>query len=207
MSPTQSRRPRAERRDQIARTALEIIGTRGVTTLTMATLAEAIGVTSGALFRHFSTREEILDEAVRLALARVEETFPDLALPPLGRLRQLALARVHLLTTEPGVAWLLRSQQAHLALPPDAVKRLRGLAAKSRSYIRSALAEAVAAGEVRADIPVDVLLLVFTATVHALIGDPDRRAPGPGGKQPTPAIEGLLAMLAPATAPTPGSES
>ena len=50
------------KRTEIADAALRIIGERGITALTMASLAEELGVSPGAPFRHFSSRNEILEE-------------------------------------------------------------------------------------------------------------------------------------------------
>ena len=181
--------------------ALEIIGRKGLTALTTTALAEAIGVTSGALFRHFASREAILDEAVAVAETRIEATFPDAALPPLDRLRALAEARIALLSSEPGLAWLLRSGQAPLALPPAGVKRLRGLVRRSRAYIQTALDEARGAGQLRTDVPQDVLILTFTATVHALIAKRSVHARGTRAPKPEQAVQGLLTLLAPPKSP------
>ncbi len=196
------RQPQAERREQIADAALEILGRQGLAGLTTTALADAIGVSSGALFRHFASRNEILEETVRQAADRVDATFPDASLPPAERLRALALARVALISTQPGIAWLLRSTQALQALPPTAVQRLRGLIRRSRSYIRRALRAATEAGDVRTDVPPDVLLLVYTATVHALTprgATPAKRA---RSASPKTTIDGLLALLAPPPPPS-----
>ena len=62
------RKPSAERRVEIGEASLRIVGGRGVTALTTANLAREVGVTTGALFRHFDTLEDILREAVRQGL-------------------------------------------------------------------------------------------------------------------------------------------
>ena len=56
------RKPSAERRVEIAQAVLRIIGEQGITSFTTTALAKEIGVTSGALFRHFASRDEILQE-------------------------------------------------------------------------------------------------------------------------------------------------
>lgn len=172
MTSSPTRRSRAERREQIAAAALGIIGSAGIQSLSTAALASAVGVTTGALFRHFRSLEEILDSAVELAATRIEATFPATDLPPTERLRQLADARIRLFTDQPGIGWMLRSHQALLALSPTAVAQLQGLARRSRAYLRRALKEGIATGDVRDDLPLDTLLLVFTSSVHALMPRP-----------------------------------
>ena len=180
-----------QRREQIARAALDIIGRQGLTALTTTALAQKIGVTSGALFRHFATRDAILEEAVRFAETAIDGTYPEDTLPPGERLRAFAQARIALLKKQPGLAWLLRSDQARLTLPPAGVKRTRAVVRRSRAYLRTAFDEAAASGSVRNDVSVDVLLLTFTATVHALIGR------GGSARATAEALDGLFQLLAP----------
>ncbi len=199
-SPT--RLPRAHRRTQIARAALALIGREGVTALGAARLAAEVGLTSGALFRHFASMEEILEAAVKDAVERIQATFPPPHLPPLVRLRALAEARITLLTREPGLAWLLRSEQAPLCLPAASLAPLEALVVASRRTLRAALVEAQAAGLLRRDLEPDVLLLVFVSTVHALIGQPGLQGVhGRGGPPAGRALDGLFTLLAPPGAP------
>jgi AcrR family transcriptional regulator len=116
-----TRKPASVRREETARAVLRIVGERGYPALTTATLAEEVGVTTGALFRHFASLEEILRETAAHAIGRIEETFPDPSLPPMTRILQLAKNRMRVLGPDPGLSWLLRSDQAP-ALPADAVE-------------------------------------------------------------------------------------
>ena len=184
--PALTRKSTAERREEIATAVLSIIGRTGVTSLTMSNLAAEIGVTSGALFRHFETRDDILCEAVRHAVARIDRTFPDESLPPLDRLFTLAKNRIDLLGPEPGLAWLLRSEQAYLTMPDDAVDELRDVARRSRRFLLKAIRDGAAEGSIRSDIPPDVLLVPVIGTIHALIGMPGASRHAGGGRAGTP---------------------
>ena len=167
---TQVRKPSAQRRVEIAEAILRIIGERGLPSVTMNVIASEVGLTSGGLFRHFSSREEMLEAAVRLGLARIEATYPDDSTPPMERLLQLAKRRIRLLGSDPGLAWLLRSEEALLTLPPAAVSAIRAVVARSKGYILEALREAAAEGSIRNDIEPQILLVPFVGTVHVLIG-------------------------------------
>jgi len=48
------------RKEQIKEAVLEIISTEGIGKLSIRNLASKIGVTEGALFRHFSSKKEIM---------------------------------------------------------------------------------------------------------------------------------------------------
>lgn len=196
---TRARKPTAQRRHEIAASVLRIIGERGLTALTTTSVAEDVGVTSGALFRHFASRDEMLEEAVRHALTGIEATFPDPALPPLDRLLALARNRVRLLRSEPGVAWLLRSEQAYLELPEEAVESLHGMVQRSARYLLEAIREGAAAGEIRDDIEPQLLLVPVMGTIHALAGMPGvhRLAPGKRRGEPERVLSALQRLLAP----------
>lgn len=194
---TLTRKPTGERREEIVLAVLRIIGERGLTSLSTSSLAEEVGVTTGALFRHFNSREEILAEVVRHALARIEETFPDPALPPLQRLQQLAVNRVRLLSENPGLSWLLRSEQAYLELPEASVELLRGAVKRSRRFVLDALREGADRGEIRDDIEPELLLVPIMGTIHALAGSPGLQRHAARGNQPERILSALLQMLAP----------
>lgn len=165
-----TRKPGPERRRQIALAVLRIIGERGLTALTTATLAGEVGVTTGALFRHFASLDEVLRETVRHGIERMEETFPDASLPPLERLMGLARNRVELLRSDSGLAWLLRSEQAYLTLPDEAVTSLKALVRRSRRYLLDAIREGASSGSIRDDIDPELLLVPVMGTIHALAG-------------------------------------
>ncbi|MFT7487248.1 MAG: AcrR family transcriptional regulator, partial [Candidatus Paceibacteria bacterium] len=94
MKTTPQRKTSPERRQEIAHAVLELIGKRGASSLTAATIAESVGLTSGALFRHFDSTEAMLEAAVDLAIERARECFPAEDLPALERLQGLLLARI-----------------------------------------------------------------------------------------------------------------
>lgn len=171
MSPV-IRRTGAERRRQIATAVLQIVGGRGVSALSTTNLAKEVGLTSGALFRHFTSRDEMLDAAVEHAVRRMEETFPDVSLPAHERLMQLARNRVSLLRSDRGLAWLLHSEQAYHELPVGAVKQLRALVKRSQRYLLGAVREGVSQGVIRSDIEPEALLVLITGTIHAVVGMP-----------------------------------
>ncbi len=90
-----TRKSQAERREEIIDAALVILGEHGVDGMTMARIAEAVGVTPGGLYRHFGSRDAILAAVVEVAAERamswVETADAPDALERLGELgRNLA---------------------------------------------------------------------------------------------------------------------
>ena len=187
------------RREEIAAAAMRIIGGRGLPALTTATLAAEVGLTGGALFRHFASQEEILRHATRNAAAAIEDTFPDPSLPPLERLMTLARKRVRAFAGNPGLVWFVRSDEALVALPADAADLLRGLVERSKRCVLDAIRQGVREGRIRDDVEPEVLQVLVMATIHALVGMSGlhRQSVRPR-TGPERVLEGLAHLLAPA---------
>jgi AcrR family transcriptional regulator len=208
---TSTRKISSVLRQEIAEAVLRIIGERGATALTVAVLAAEVGVTAGALYRHFASIDEILDAAAQLAVERIEETFPPTHWPAPRRLRELAENRIELMQSLPGLAWMLLSDQAYLTVPPSAIEGLRRQVARSKAYLLAALKEGIADGSLRSDLQADRLLVIFTGTVHALIraSSVHGSTPGPRSSHPKAVLDTLFTLLAPPPAggPIPNDSS
>ncbi|MBI3132227.1 MAG: TetR/AcrR family transcriptional regulator [Acidobacteria bacterium] len=161
--------PLTPKRQEIADAALRLIGRKGIAALTMAALAEELGVTPGAPFRHFASRDEILEAVSQRVEALIGETFPSEELPPLARLEHLFLARASTVGKHAGIARLVFSEQFSLALPPSASARLHRLVKRTRASILDALKEASETGAIRRDIPAEALLTVVVGALQHLV--------------------------------------
>jgi AcrR family transcriptional regulator len=144
--------PRTDRRTEIADAALRIIATRGITALTTTSLAQELGVTSGALFRHFASREAILAEVVSRVEALFLANFPSNELPPRERLEQFMAQRAATAAGQAGVLRLMASEQFALALPPDSAKRLMELIKATQAFIATTIQDGADKGIFRSDI-------------------------------------------------------
>lgn len=188
---------KSQKRIEIADAALRVIGTRGIAGLTTAALAEELGVSVGAPFRHFKSRDEIL-EAVALRVADlIEATFPDAGLPPLQRLEELFRARVEMLGRESGIARLIFSDQFTKALPAEAVVHIHRVVKQTRSFVLQALEEAAETGLIRRDIPPRDLLVPVMGTLQHLGFLTALSTEGRDFKRPDPSriVATLLALL------------
>ncbi len=160
-------KPGPGRRTEIADAILRIAGREGIGALTMERLGREVGVTSGALFRHFPSRAAMLNEAAHRAVALLETTFPEATLPPLERLRELVVARSRLAAEHGGIPQLVFSEQFGRALPPKGARAVRGVVIRTREFLMEALHEAATRGEVRRDIPAEDLALAVIGTIFA----------------------------------------
>jgi AcrR family transcriptional regulator len=172
-------RPRSGRQTDIADAILRVAGREGIGALTMERLGREVGVTSGALFRHFPSRTAMLNEAAQRAAALLDTTFPPTDLPPLERLRQFLMARSRLAAAHPGIPQLVFSEQFGKALPPRGGRAVRAVVLRTRDFVVEALREAGARGEVRRDVPAEELALtvmgaIFARALFAALADDGR---------------------------------
>ncbi len=165
----------------------------------MERLAREIGVTSGALFRHFPTRAAMLEEAARRAVDLLEQTFPPHDLPPLERLRRFVAARAAVSSQHGGLPQLVFSEQFGKALPIRGARAVRAVVKRSWDFLVETLREAAQRGAVRKDLPPEDLalavlgMLLARALLASLVED--------GGPSvladPTEVWERILAQLGP----------
>ena len=174
-----------------------IIGEHGIAALTTASLARELGVSSGAPFRHFASRDEILEAAARRIAELVAGTYPDASLPPLARLRGLFLARVDTVGRRSGVARFIFSDQFALALPPAAVARMHELVRGTRAFVLEALEEGAARREIRQDpAPAALVPIVMGSLQHLVFLS--ALPPGLDGLPKAEAVfDSLVRLLAP----------
>ena len=151
---------------EIADAAIRIIGDRGISTLTTTALARELGVSSGAPFRHFASREEILCAVGNRVVELMGTTFPDASLPPLERLSQLFVSRIQAVARHGGVARLIFSDQFSKALPEEAAGQIHAFVLRTREFVSEAIAQGVASGEFRQDVPVEHLMVIFFGTMQ-----------------------------------------
>lgn len=181
------------RRREIADAALGLVATRGIAALTTRALAEAVGLSSGALFKHFENRDAMFLGMAERVRELLETTYPDPSLPPRERLRRLAEARLTLVSGSAGVLTLVLSEQFALALPDEAVRVLRDAIARTHEFIARAVADGQTDGSLRGDVPAEALALLFMGAMQmtALA----RRTGAVGGKHD--AIDTLDVLIRP----------
>ena len=156
------------RQDQIAEAALEMLGTRGVSELSMSDIARRVGLVPSAIYRHFRGKDEVLDAVLELIGQRllsnvqaVQEEGGD----HLERLRRLVMRHVR----------FVRENQAipRIVFSDEITSRNPARKAKAHATIRTYLdrvAEMARAGqqegEIRADLAPETVALLLLGIVQ-----------------------------------------
>jgi AcrR family transcriptional regulator len=202
---SEQRRSSAERQTELTDAALRIVAMRGIAALTTRSLAEEVGLTSGALFRHFPSLDALLVAVVARVESVLETTYPSTALAPRERLSAFIDARSRAVGDQLGILRLVVSEQFLLALPEGGSARLGACVAKTRAYVTRCLRDGQAQGVFRADIDAEALALIVMGTVQMLAlsnASARKRA-----SEATRMEGALLSLLSPGRSQTPARKS
>ena len=192
------RLPTTERRRQITQAALKIIAEQGLGRFTTSAIAKEVGLSDGALFRHFKSKEEIVLAAIDAIEEELDRGFPPPGDDPLERLGALIRQRLEFLSKNPYFVRLIFSEQLAQASGEEGVKRVRAMQTRTMDFIRRSLKEAQESGLIRDDLSVDELAVivsgaVFGAANHGLYdGSLPRSAARNMSRRLWPALETLI---------------
>ena len=192
------RRTTKERRAELVDAALEIIETRGIVELTTKSLADAVGLSTGAIFRHFNSLDALLVTVADHVGNLLDATYPPVAVAPVERLARFMDARCVVVGDRVGVLRLMLSEQFALALPEAAARRLRGAIDTTRTFLVETIAQAQAAKQLRDDLEPQALAVIVMGTMQ-MIGLTGRSKAH--GSQQVNAVRAALMRLLTATEP------
>lgn len=160
-----------ERRASTVETVIDLAAEQNPSDITTAAIAERMGLTHGALFRHFPTRDAILQAvlswvAERL-LARVDRAA-DGASSSLAALEAVFMAHVDFVAEHPGVPRMLfgELQRANDTLPR---KMVQTLIARYGERLRRLIEAGKQSGELEPGLDVEAAVLLFIGTIQGLV--------------------------------------
>ncbi|MBN9329012.1 MAG: TetR family transcriptional regulator [Comamonas sp. SCN 67-35] len=163
--------PADERRAATVEAVVALAAQTNPSDISTTAIAKHMGVTQGALFKHFPTKESIIEAVMgwvadRL-LARIDAATRKAA-TPLAALEAVFMTHVEFVTIHPGVPRMLfgELQRAEMNGP----KRLvQALIARYSERVRALLAQGKAAGEIRANMDEGSAALLFVGMVQGLV--------------------------------------
>lgn len=166
-----SRLPTEERQAEIVAAALQLARAASPALITTSDIAAAVGVTQGALFKHFPTKDAIW----LAAMAWVRERFllaldaaASKAESPIDALGAMFTAHIHFVVAHPGVPRLIFHE---LQRPSDSPikQEVRGLLKDYRRRLLDLLRQAVARREVSAKVDLEAAATLFVGVVQGLV--------------------------------------
>ncbi|HMN74637.1 MAG TPA: TetR/AcrR family transcriptional regulator [Burkholderiaceae bacterium] len=169
---TPSRLSTEERQAEIVAAALLLARDSSPASITTSDIATAIGVTQGAVFKHFPTKEAIWFACVVWVRARLTSALEDAAAlasdAPFGALEAVFKAHVGFIAAHPGVPRLIFHELQGSA--DSATKReVQGLLKGYRKLLRRLLDDEVARGRIDRDADLDAAATLFVGIVQGLV--------------------------------------
>ncbi len=171
MKPAPRYLPAEERRAATVDAVIALAAEQNPGDITTAAIAQRMGLTQGAVFRHFPSKEAIFEAtmasvAERL-LARVDAAAQS-APSALAALEAVFMAHIDFIVTHPGVPRMLfgELQQADESLPKQVVQTL------IRQYdkrLRRLLEAGLAGGELDPALDADAAVLLFIGSIQGLV--------------------------------------
>ena len=114
-----------ERQEQIVQAALELINDSGVAGLSIAGIAEKVGIVPSALYRHFTSKEKVLDAVLDLIRKRLLENVAHVRHQsdvPLQQLRLLVMRHAALLNENRAIPHVVFSDAVYNGQPDRKAK-------------------------------------------------------------------------------------
>ena len=161
MDVVKTRKPAAERKAQIVDEAMRLAAELGPDRMTTQKLADAVGITQAAIFRHFPSKTEIwLAVADRIGTAMPAKLIESDE-PPLDRLRAIVQRQFEFIVKTPSIPAILYSRELH-AENETLRKQFSEMVGRRQTLFAGLFKAAAERGDMRADLaPEDAARLVL----------------------------------------------
>lgn len=170
-APPRHRLTTDERQREIVATVLALARERGPDAITTQAIADRMGLTQGAVFRHFPDKEAIwlaVFAWVRESLGTAFAAAVAKADSPLSRIEQAFVAHVAFIAANPGVPRVMFHEMQY---PGDSPVRaeVRAMITKYRRRLKMLFTQAKAAGELPAGLDTTLAPMLFIGAVQGLV--------------------------------------
>jgi AcrR family transcriptional regulator len=154
----------SQRKAQLAEAALAILTSQGARALTVKAIAGRVGISDGAVFRHFPDVQALFDAAVCL----FEESLP--ALPDASqsaetRLAEFFVGRTRAVQARPHVLGLAMDDRLLELAGKNAARRIRRIQRTSMKFLFQCLGDLHADGQLNADVDEKILAWMITGAM------------------------------------------
>ncbi len=169
--PVRKRLGADERREEIVRVTLDLAARQGIDDVTTQDMAQAMGVTQGAVFRHFPSKDAIWLAVMQWVRDRLMSVLGHAAAEgrdPLDALQRMFFAHIDFIAGKPAIPRLLMSEHLHARSP-----MLRGLVTEImlgfEAKIAGLLEQARAQGLARDDLDTQAAATLYLGMIQGLV--------------------------------------
>ncbi len=156
------------RQQEIAEAARRIIFEKGVENLTVREIAKKMGVTDGALYRHFRSKNEILDlliEDIEDSLLCVINEAADKSTDPITKLENIFFSHLNYAEKRKGITFILMASLKDKKMQ----RKMFGVISKYLNLIKSILRQGIDEGVFRIDIQLDSVSITFLGMIQGMV--------------------------------------
>jgi len=156
------------RREQIAQAALALIASKGLNGLNMVSLARQVGLGASSLYRHFESKDQVLDavlDLLRERLLRNIQIAVQGATNPLGQLKSLLALHMRLILEYQAIPRLFFSGDLY-AGHPERKTRLYGIVKAYLGEVAEIIRQGQKDGSVRPDLDPDAVSVMFLGLIQ-----------------------------------------
>jgi len=171
MRPSNKHLPAEERRAVTVEAVVELAAEQNPSEITTAAIARRMGVTQGALFRHFPNKDAILQAVMEWVaerlLSRIDKAI-QAAASPLAALESMFMTHVDFVVEHPGIPRMLfgELQRAQESTP----KRMaQTLIRRYGERLGRVIEEGKALGEIDAGLDAQAAAILFIGTIQGLV--------------------------------------
>lgn len=169
--PLRKRLGADERREEIIRVTLELAARQGVDAVTTQDMAQAMGLTQGAVFRHFPSKDAIwlaVMQWVRGQLMAVLAGAAAKGRDPLDALERMFFAHIDFIAGHPAIPRVLTSE--HLHARSSALRSLVSeIVLAYEAKIAGLLEDAKAGGLARSDLDAHAAATLYIGMIQGLV--------------------------------------
>ncbi len=157
------------RKDEILKTAMELIACEGMGVMTMKRVAKEMGFTEAAMYRHFSNKNDLVISLIRLIREKFAEIFSgmDSGKQPSLFFADLLDAMLNYLTKVQGVTIQFLSESTYNndeAIRKELSKFYFDLILRIKNYLKNAKKR----GHLRKNTDIEAAAILFTGIIQSL---------------------------------------
>ncbi len=156
------------RQDQIARAALDLVAARGVKALQVAEVAKRVGVVPSAIYRHYRSKNDVLDTVLDMISHRLQENIRAVSAETpdaMKRLERLLMRHARMLKMHRAIPSVIFSEELYGGSPAQRRKAGRVVGPYLKSLM-GIVREGQRAGRIRPDIRPRVAAMMFLGVIQ-----------------------------------------
>jgi AcrR family transcriptional regulator len=156
------------RQEQIAEAALSLIGSQGMADLSIAGVARRVGIVSSGIYRHFRSKDEVLEAVLDLIGSRL---LNNLAIAcsqtsdSLERLKYLLMGHVRLIRENQAIPRLVFSEEVYGGHQARKAKMYE-IITKYLGEVARIVREGQQEGQIRTDVDPDTISMMFMGIIQ-----------------------------------------